>query len=31
MALAGNADSENLQALSIELADLFAGLQEAEE
>ncbi|MAC90398.1 MAG: serine hydrolase [Maricaulis sp.] len=31
VALAGNADSENLQALSIELADLFAGLQEAEE
>ena len=29
VALAGNADSENLQALSIELADLFAGIDEA--
>ena len=29
VALTGNADSENLQALSIELADLFAGLDSA--
>lgn len=29
VALTGNADSENLQALSIELADLFAGLDNA--
>jgi len=31
VALTGNADSENLQALSIELADLFAGLEPADE